>query len=305
MRARLVDGKAMAREIRTGLAREVGELAARGIRPHLVVLAVGEDPAGQIYLKNQARQCAEVGIRHTLKTLPSNKTEEELALHVMSLNYDPDVTGILVTLPLPAGIDAKRVQGNVWREKDVEGMNPANLGALLYGEQLTTPCTPLAVLEILRRTGTSLRGKEVTIVGHSNIVGKPLAILLVNEMATVAVCHEATADLARHTRNAEILVVAVGKPGLVTGDMVRPGATVIDVGISQVPDTGPDGRPVLDAEGRPKLRTAGDVDLATVGDVAGLVTPVPGGVGPLTVAMLLANTVACARRPAAGPDRAG
>ncbi len=283
MSARLVDGREMAERIRLRLADEVRSLSAGGLPPRLVSLESSGDEAGQIYIKSQARHCAEIGIDYSVRKIPPGATEAQFVAHILSLDHDPGVTGVLLQLPVPRGIDPRRLQERIWPEKDVEGVNPANLGRLYSGEQLTTPCTAGAALEILRGNGVPLRGAEVVIVGHSNIVGKPLSILLTNEMATVTVCHEATRDLAAHTRRAEILVVAVGKAGLVRADMVRPGAVVIDIGISRVPR--PDG----------STRVAGDV-AEDVREVASLLTPVPGGVGPVTVAMLLANTVACARR---------
>jgi methylenetetrahydrofolate dehydrogenase (NADP+)/methenyltetrahydrofolate cyclohydrolase len=282
MTARLIDGNALARSIRDDVARRVAALAARGITPGLAVVLVGEDPASAVYVRNKVKDCAEVGIASTLDRLPADTTEAALLARIAALNADPAVHGILVQLPLPKHIDEHRVIESIAPAKDADGFHVSNVGQLVVGQPLFRPCTPYGVMKMLEHAGTRLDGAEAVVIGRSNIVGKPQALMLLAAGATVTVCHSRTKDLAAHTRRADVLVAAVGRPNLVTADMVKPGATVIDVGMNR----GADGK------------LCGDVDFAGVSQVAGAITPVPGGVGPMTRAMLLVNTIEAAERGA-------
>lgn len=275
-----IDGKAIAAAIRQELKQEVATLAAQGIIPGLAVILVGSDPASCTYVRNKQRACAEVGIYSEQVSLPEETTEEELLAAVRRLNARPDIHGILCQLPLPRHLDDKAVIAAIDPAKDVDAFHAENVGRVMLGEQRFVPCTPAGVMELLHRSGIPVAGRDCVVIGRSNIVGKPMAMLLLQENATVTVCHSRTADLAAHCRRADILIAAVGRPGFVTADMVKPGATVIDVGINR------------DANGR----LCGDVDFAAVEPIAGAITPVPGGVGPMTIAMLLRNTVAAARQ---------
>jgi methylenetetrahydrofolate dehydrogenase (NADP+)/methenyltetrahydrofolate cyclohydrolase len=280
--ARLIDGNALARSIRDDVARRVTALAARGITPGLAVVLVGEDPASAVYVRNKVKDCAEVGIASTLDRLPADTTEAALLARIAALNADPAVHGILVQLPLPKHIDEHRVIESIAPAKDADGFHVSNVGQLVVGQPLFRPCTPYGVMKMLEHAGTRLDGAEAVVIGRSNIVGKPQALMLLAAGATVTVCHSRTKDLPAHTRRADVLVAAVGRPNLVTADMVKPGATVIDVGMNR----GADGK------------LCGDVDFAGVSQVAGAITPVPGGVGPMTRAMLLVNTIEAAERGA-------
>jgi methylenetetrahydrofolate dehydrogenase (NADP+)/methenyltetrahydrofolate cyclohydrolase len=279
MPAQMIDGVAIAGRIKSEVAAGVRALLARGKPVQLTAILVGSTPAGQLYAQRQGEACGALGIGYQLLSFPTEVTQRQLKLEIRRLNADPTVTGIMMHLPLPAHLDRPRLQYEIDVVKDVEGVNPANLGYVMYGRTLIAPCTALAVLELVRSTGVQLRGVEAVVVGASEIVGKPVALQLAEEMATVTLCHIATRDVARHTRRAEVVVVAVGSPGLLTADHVREGAVVIDVGINRV--VGADG----------VARTVGDVDFAGVCGKAGWITPVPGGVGPVTVAMLLRNTL--------------
>ncbi|HEX5053807.1 MAG TPA: bifunctional 5,10-methylenetetrahydrofolate dehydrogenase/5,10-methenyltetrahydrofolate cyclohydrolase [Planctomycetota bacterium] len=276
MPAQLLDGKQIAQRIRTHLRTARLALGDRPIR--LVSVEIGQNPAAAVYVRNQERAANEVGIVMEVANLPLGTTEAQIVQTIVGLNQRAEVAGILVQRPLPPGIDPRAVQSAILPHKDVEGMHPANMGAILYREPSLPPCTAAAAQHLIVATGIDLRGAETVVVGHSEIVGKPIAVLLLHHLSTVTVCHVGTRKLVDHTRRADILVVAVGKAGLVHGDMVKPGAVVIDVGINQ----GPDGRIV------------GDVDFASTIEVAGFLTPVPGGVGPVTVAMLLRNTLRAA-----------
>jgi len=273
--AAIIDGRALAKGIRARLRDACARMGDRRIR--LVSIEVGESPAAAVYLRNQRRAADEIGIELEARNLPTDLAEDELIASITDLNRNPDVSGILIQRPLPVGIDPRRVQLAIERHKDVEGLHPANLGTILYQEPRLPPCTAAAAIEMVKHTGIDLHGAETVVVGHSEIVGKPIAVLLLHHLSTVTVCHIGTRNLAEHTRAADILVVAVGKAQLIRGDMVKPGAVVIDIGINQV-----DGKIV------------GDVDFDSVKDVAGFITPVPGGVGPVTVAMLLRNTLRAA-----------
>ena len=275
MTATLIDGVAVARATRETLKSSAEALKVRGILPGLAVIIVGDDPASRVYVRNKARACAEIGIHSEVHEYPRDAAPAAVLAHVAALNADPRIHGILVQLPLPPQFDPAAVLEAIAPGKDVDGFHAQNLGALVSGGCLFPPCTPQGVMVLLDHYGIPLRGAEAVVVGRSNIVGKPQALMLLARDATVTVCTSRTRDLAAHTRAADVLVVAVGRPGLVTADMVRPGAAVIDVGINRLPDG----------------RLAGDVDFEGVKDVAGHLTPVPGGVGPMTIAMLLANTV--------------
>ena len=293
--ARLMDGTATARAVRGRVAADVAALVARGVTPGLSVVLVGEDPASAVYVRNKARACEEAGMRSETIRLPAETTQAELLAVVDRLNADARVHGILVQMPLPRQIDGEAVIRRIEPEKDVDGFHPVSVGELLIGTGAGfAPCTPAGVMELLRVYEVPTRGAEVVIVGRSNIVGKPMAALLMQPGvdATVTVCHSRTRDLAAHTRRADILVAAIGRPRFVTADMVRPGAVVVDVGINRIDDP----------TARGGARLVGDVDFDAVRAVAALVTPVPGGVGPMTIAMLLANTVRAATRVA---DAAG
>lgn len=279
MPAQILDGKQVAQQMRLKLRPARDALGPRPIR--LVSVEVGQNPASAVYVRNQQRAAAEVGIEMEVRNLPLATTEEDLVAAIRDLNQRAEVAGVIVQRPLPPGIDPRTVQSAIDPTKDVEGMHPANMGAILYREPLLPPCTAAAAQHLILATGLDLRGAETVVVGHSEIVGKPIAILLLHRLSTVTVCHIGTRSLIEHTRRADILVVAVGKAGLVHGDMIKPGACVIDVGINQ----GADGRIV------------GDVDFESACAVAGHLTPVPGGVGPVTVAMLLRNTLRAAGAP--------
>ena len=295
MAAQIIQGRDIARRIRDNLRAEVAALRQRGAKPHLVAVALGEHPSSKLYVQNQKRSCEELGIRFTLQLLDPDCAEAALLEHVQTLNRDPDVTGMILQLPVPPVINPRRVHMAIAPEKDVEGMNPINLGLVIYGRPNLAPCTAMGAVELIRSTGIERRGKEAVVVGHSEIVGKPISLLLLHELATTTVCHVATQDLAMHTRRADILVVAVGKPNLIRGDMIKPGAVVIDVGINVIAKKDVHGNLLYDENHLPRTATVGDVNFDEAAQVAGHITPVPGGVGPLTVAMLLTNVVAAAR----------
>jgi methylenetetrahydrofolate dehydrogenase (NADP+)/methenyltetrahydrofolate cyclohydrolase len=285
MTANIIDGKAIAAEIREEVARDAKELANQGVTPGLATVLVGEDPASKVYVNNKRKACAEAGIKAWDHDLPASTPQDELMDLLAQLNDDSSVHGILVQLPLPEHIDETEVLEAVLPHKDADGFHPCNLGRLLAGDPLVAPATPAGIQQLLLRTNVETSGAEVVIVGRSNIVGKPLAAMLMQKAAganaTVAVCHTGTRDLTEHTLRADVLVAAIGRPKAVTAPMVAPGATVIDVGINRTEDG-----------------LVGDVDFEAVREVAGAITPVPGGVGPMTIAMLLHNVVALARRGA-------
>jgi methylenetetrahydrofolate dehydrogenase (NADP+)/methenyltetrahydrofolate cyclohydrolase len=281
--ARLIDGKAVAQAVRADVARDVAAYtAASGRVPGLATVLVGEDPASQVYVRNKVAACREAGMESFHEPMPDDSTQEQVEAMVERLNGDDRVDGILVQSPLPRGLDFKRVLERIDPAKDVDGFHPLNVGRLVAGQPTLVACTPAGVMELLRRSETPLEGAEAVVVGRSDIVGKPVALLLLHESATVTVCHSRTRDLPAVTHRADILVAAVGRPRMITGDMVKPGATVIDVGINRTADG-----------------LVGDVDFEPAAEVAGAITPVPGGVGPMTIAMLMRNTLtaASARRP--------
>jgi methylenetetrahydrofolate dehydrogenase (NADP+)/methenyltetrahydrofolate cyclohydrolase len=291
--AKLIDGTAVAATIRGEVAQQVAALAQRGVKPGLAVIQVGDDPASAVYVRAKGKACDEAGMRGETIRLPADTTEAELLAQVDALNADPAVHGILVQMPLPRHMSADKVIRRILPEKDVDGFHPVNVGKLLIGERDGfVPCTPAGAIELLVRSGVETRGKEAVVVGRSNIVGKPMAALLMQDApggnATVTVCHSRTADLASHTRRADILIAAIGRPEMITGDMIKPGAVVIDVGINRVDD----------ASAAKGYRLVGDVEFSSARAVASLITPVPGGVGPMTIAMLMRNTVRAAAQSA-------
>ena len=280
--ARVIDGAAAAREIIARLHERVAALGRLNVRPALAAVLVGDDPASRIYLRNKTRACAEAGVRSEVHELPADCPQRALLATIERLNADPGVNGIIVQLPLPRHLDAAAVQTAVSPKKDVDGLTWHNLGALIAGQPLFEPCTPQGVMTLLDRAGIEIEACQAVVIGRSTIVGKPMALMLMARGATVTICHSKTRDLAAHTRRADILVAAAGRAGLVTAEMVKPGAVVVDVGINRLPSG----------------KLAGDVDLASVRAVAGYITPVPGGVGPMTVAMVIANTILAAERSA-------
>ena len=291
MPAELIDGVAIARELRQRVAADTAALVARGVRPGLVVILVGEDPASRAYVRSKGIASEEAGIYSATIRLPADTTQADLLSRIDELNADTSIHGILVQMPLPKQIDPDAVIRHVDPLKDVDGFHPVNVGKMLIGQtDGFIPCTPAGIIELLRASGVTTAGKECVIVGRSNIVGKPMALLLEQDSpmgnCTVTVCHRHTRDLRAHTLGAELLIVAAGRANLVTGDMIMPGAVVIDVGMNRVPD----------ATARGGHRLTGDVDFSSAREVASLITPVPGGVGPMTIAMLLSNTVRSAAR---------
>lgn len=279
MSAQILDGKALAAEIRSEVKTQVAALAEKGVSTALAVILVGDDSASQVYVRNKIKACADTGIRSLEFRMPAETTQQQLLAKIAELNADESVDGILVQLPLPKQINADAVISAIDPAKDVDGFHVANAGALVTGKQGFVPCTPFGVMRLIEKSGVNPRGKSSVIVGRSNIVGKPMALLLLAADATVTVAHSCTPDLSAVTRNADILVAAVGRAKLIKADMVKPGAVVIDVGMNR------------DENGK----LCGDVDFAEVKEVAGSITPVPGGVGPMTIAMLMQNTVLAAQ----------
>lgn len=279
MSAQIVDGKALAAEIRSEVKTQVAALAEKGVSTALAVILVGDDSASQVYVRNKIKACADTGIRSLEFRMPAETTQQQLLAKIAELNADESVDGILVQLPLPKQINADAVIAAIDPAKDVDGFHVANAGALITGKQGFVPCTPFGVMRLIEKSGVNPRGKSAVIVGRSNIVGKPMALLLLAADATVTVAHSRTPDLSAVTRNADILVAAVGRAKLIKADMVKPGAVVIDVGMNR------------DENGK----LCGDVDFAEVKEIAGSITPVPGGVGPMTIAMLMQNTVLAAQ----------
>ena len=278
--AMILNGKQVAAEIRAELKVRAEALRKDGVVPCLAVLLAGDDPASKIYVRNKKRACEEIGIESRELLFPAEVTEEELIAQIRALNEDPAVDAMLVQLPLPRHINEARVLAEIAPEKDADGFHVVNAGRLFTGQTSVLPCTPAGCMELLRRANVEFSGKHAVVVGRSNIVGKPMAMLLLNEHCTVTVCHSRTKDLARFTRDADILVAAVGRPGMITGDMIKPGAAVIDVGINRLENG----------------KLMGDVDFASAEPVAGAITPVPGGVGPMTIAMLMQNAILAAEK---------
>ena len=287
----LIDGKALAKRMREEIAADVAALKAEhGVVPGLAVVLVGEDPASVSYVTAKERACAEAGMRSVEVRLPESVAEDKLVAEIARLNADPEVDGVLVQLPLPKGIDTKRVIEAILPEKDVDGFTPVNIGRMMIGDKCFLPCTPHGIVKLIEFAGMDLKGRHVVVIGRSNIVGRPLSVLLSMKGvdATVTLCHTATRDVAAFTRTADAVVVAAGRPGTLTGDMLRKGAVVIDVGVNRVRDA-------TSARG---YRLVGDADFESCSRVASAITPVPGGVGPMTITMLLWNTLAAARRRA-------
>jgi methylenetetrahydrofolate dehydrogenase (NADP+)/methenyltetrahydrofolate cyclohydrolase len=279
--AKIIDGKQIAQDLRSDLAKEVAELQAQGTHIGLDVILVGEDPASQIYVRNKVRACGQAGITSNVHHLPAATSQNDLLALIQRLNSDYMVDGILVQLPLPSHINEVEVIAAISPRKDVDGFHETNIGRLMIGDRIFAPCTPFGIMKLLEVIGAETEGKHAVVVGAGN-VGKPIAIMLMQERATVTICHSYTKDLSEHTKRGDILVVAVGSPKVITADMVKPGAVVIDVGINRLEDG----------------TVCGDVDFESVRDVASWITPVPGGVGPMTIAMLMQNTVDSAKRAA-------
>jgi len=325
MAAQIIDGEAVAAQVTAKLKTDVEQLRSKGVQPKLAALIATDNKGARIYASNQAKTCEAIGIQYELRELPPTSTESDCLAAVGELNADDSVSGIIIQMPLPDGVDARKLQKAISPAKDAEGMTAANQGGVVYAPQpfmrkpaegergyadwlqqslgwplpAPAPCTPTGAMMLIRSLNIDLYGKEAVVVGHSEIVGKPMGILLVAHFCTTTWCHIATKNLAEHTRRADILCVGVGKAGLIRGDMIKPGAVVIDIGINRVNKVGPDGQPVLSPKtGKPVKQTVGDVDFASAREVAGYITPVPGGVGPMTVAMLLRNTVEAAKAQA-------
>lgn len=293
----ILDGEALALKIKLELKERLNKLNEKGAQPQLVAVLIGDNAGAKIYANQQKKACEEIGIKYNLAELLVDTTEEQAIEYVKKLNSDKNVTGVIIQMPFPPQINARRVQTEINPQKDVEGIHPANIGLLVYGKYAVAPCTALGAIELLKSSGVDLKGKETVVVGHSEIVGKPVVLLLLQsviESPTVTVCHIATKDLAFHTKRAEILIVAAGKAGLIKADMIKDGAIVIDIGINRIPVLDENGQPVLDDKGKKKMKTVGDVEFDKAKDKCSFISPVPGGVGPLTVAMLLKNIITCA-----------
>jgi methylenetetrahydrofolate dehydrogenase (NADP+)/methenyltetrahydrofolate cyclohydrolase len=280
MPAQLIDGNLLSKKLRAEIATRSAILTAKGVRPGLAVIVVGDDPASQVYVRNKVKACEDVGFHSVLERYPAELDEAQLLARIATLNADPSIHGILVQLPLPKHIAADRVLEAIASDKDVDGFHVANAGALMVGAPLFKPCTPYGCMKMLESIEYPLRGARAVVIGASNIVGKPMAMLLLQAGATVTICNSKTKDLSVHTKEADILVVATGKPKMITGNMIKSGSVVIDVGINRLPDG----------------KLCGDVDFDTAKYVAGWITPVPGGVGPMTITMLLMNTLEAVER---------
>ena len=280
MPAQLIDGNLLSKKLRAEIATRSAILTAKGVRPGLAVIVVGDDPASQVYVRNKVKACEDVGFHSVLERYPAELDEAQLLARIATLNADPSIHGILVQVPLPKHIAADRVLEAIASEKDVDGFHVANAGALMVGAPLFKPCTPYGCMKMLESIEYPLRGARAVVIGASNIVGKPMAMLLLQAGATVTICNSKTKDLTAHTKEADILVVATGKPKMITGNMIKSGSVVIDVGINRLPDG----------------KLCGDVDFDTAKYVAGWITPVPGGVGPMTITMLLMNTLEAVER---------
>ena len=275
-----MDGNAIAREVRAEWKSRAERLIEQGVQPGLAVIIVGSNPASSIYVRNKARACDEAGIYSEIHDFPESASQDEVIQRIQELNKAPRIHGILVQLPLPHHFESRKVIAAIAVEKDVDGFHLYNVGALVTGNSVFPPCTPFGVMKMLEKSNVTIEGQHAVVVGRSNIVGKPMALMLLEKGATITICTSKTHNLAEHTRRADILVVATGKPRMITADMVKPGATVIDVGINRMPDG----------------KLTGDVDFESVKEKAGYLTPVPGGVGPMTITMLLCNTIAAAER---------
>jgi len=282
--ARVIDGIALSRQLRAEVAARAGELTDKGTRPGLAVILVGEDPASQVYVRNKIKACEESGLHSVFEKYDATLGQDELLARIEALNADPSIHGILVQMPLPRHIDPHRVIETIATAKDVDGYSTLSAGELLTGSPGFNPCTPYGCMKLIASTGVDLRGKHAVVIGRSNTVGKPMALMLLQQNATVTICHSATTDLKAYTLQADVVVAAVGRRNVLTADMVKPGAIVIDVGMNRDDNN----------------KLCGDVDYTGVREVAGFITPVPGGVGPMTITMLLVNTVEAAERAATG-----
>ena len=280
MSATIMDGNALAREVRAEWKLRAERLTENGVQPGLAVVIAGDNPASSIYVRNKAKACSETGIYSEIHAFPTEASQDEVVERIQELNRNPKIHGILVQLPLPRHFESSKIIASIAVEKDADGFHLYNVGALVTGNTVFPPCTPYGVMKMLEKYGIPVEGKHAVVVGRSNIVGKPMALMLLQHGATVTICTSKTLDLAEHTKRADILVLAVGKPRMITSDMVKSGATIIDVGINRMPDG----------------MLAGDVDFETVKEKAGHITPVPGGVGPMTITMLLCNTIEAAER---------
>ncbi len=322
MAAKIIDGEAIAAEIRQQLKKDVAALEHAGKAVKLVAVIATENKGARSYAARQEKDCAEIGAQYELAELPADSDEAAIVARIQQLNADRSVSGIIVQMPLPQGVDARRLQTMIAPAKDAEGMNPANQGMVVYAPQpfykkpaegepgydnwleqslgwplpSPAPCTPVGAVTLLRSLNIDLYGKEAVVVGHSEIVGKPIALLLMAHFCTTTICHIATRDLASHVRAADIVVAAAGVPGLIKGEWIKEGAIVIDVGINRVEVLDENGKPVLNKKGKPKQKTVGDVEFDVAKERASYITPVPGGVGPMTVVMLLKNTVDAAKK---------
>lgn len=280
MTANIINGKSVSEDIRGNIAEEVQRLAKKGFRPGLAVVLVGEDPASQVYVRNKEKACHDLGFYSEVHRIPESSSEEEVLALVDKLNNQDNIHGILVQLPLPKHIDEKAVLNAIAVEKDVDGFHPINVGNLVIGDDSLLPCTPAGVIELIRRTGIDMAGKHAVVIGRSNIVGKPVSLLLQRENATVTMCHSRTSNMKELTQMADILVVAIGRAKMIDASYIKPGSVVIDVGMNRL-DNG---------------KLAGDVDYDSAKEVAGYITPVPGGVGPMTITMLMKNTLLASKR---------
>ncbi|MGA1868493.1 MAG: bifunctional 5,10-methylenetetrahydrofolate dehydrogenase/5,10-methenyltetrahydrofolate cyclohydrolase [bacterium] len=298
MEAKIIDGEAVAAKMTDKLRAEIEALHKAQKIICLAAVQVGDNPGSRVYIKNQKKTCEEMGIDYKLHELADTTTQQELIDYLEKLNNDPTVTGIILQMPLPPSINAREVQWKISPAKDVEGMHPSNLGRLFYGQAVVAPCTAMGAVTLLKSLDIQIKGMEVVMVGHSEIVGKPATMLLLEsvlESPTVTVCHIATRDLKFHTQRADVVIVAAGKPNLINADMVKEGVILIDIGINRVPMLDENGNPILNDKGKPRMKTVGDADFENIKKKASYITPVPGGVGPMTVAMLIKNTVAQAK----------
>ena len=324
MSAQIIDGEAIAAKVLEQLKCEVEDLKAKGVAPKLVALLATDNKGARIYANMQAKSAEEIGVAYELCEMPPASTEDELIAQIGKLNNDKTVSGMIIQMPLPEGVDARKLQRMISPTKDIEGMGAANQGGVVYAPQpffrkpvageagadnwleaslnwplpAPAPCTPTGAMMLIRSLGIDLYGKEAVVIGHSEIVGKPMALYLMAHFCTTTVCHIATRDLASHVRSADIVVAAAGVPGLIKANMIKPGAIVIDIAINRIAKIGPDGKPELSSSGKPKMVTVGDVEFDKAKEIASYITPVPGGVGPMTITMLLSNTVTAARNVA-------
>lgn len=294
MTANIFDGKALAATIQLSLKKRANKLMKDGTYPHLMSVQIGMDQVSEIYVRNQQKACKKTGVRFTRVVFDKNTSQDDLIEIISTFNQNKTITGIIIQMPTPDHLDPRYLQSLIIPTKDVEGVCPKNVGSLALKTWKLVPCTPLAIMELLKNANVSLKGKEVCVVGHSEIVGKPIALMLLDQLATLSICHHATIDLKSHTEKADVLISATGKVGLIKKDMVKEGAVIIDVGFSRVPELNSKGKPIIDQNGKPKSKIVGDVDFNVVKEKVSWITPVPGGVGPLTTMMLIHNTILAA-----------